>query len=281
MDGSIIKCAPGEPRPYIIVLGNEKGGTGKSTTAMHLIVALLKVGFKVGSVDLDSRQGSLTRYVTNRTSYAEETGEPLVLPEHRRIAESKSEIKAQAEAQERSSLRKACAELAHCNFIVIDTPGSDSYLSRLAHENADTLITPLNDSFLDIDMLAQIDRKRREVLAPSTYSQMVWEQNNRRVLAGQPPIDWVVMRNRLTHIEARNKREIADLLVQLARRIGFRIAPGFGERVVFREMFLNGLTLMDLPEDPHGLPPNPSHVSARQEIRDLLETIGLMEKAPA
>ncbi|MEE8505432.1 MAG: division plane positioning ATPase MipZ, partial [Kiloniellales bacterium] len=93
--------------------------------------------------------------------------------------------------------------------------------------------------------------------------------------------DWVVMRNRLTHIEARNKREIADLLVQLARRIGFRIAPGFGERVVFREMFLNGLTLMDLPEDPPGLPANPSHVSARQEIRALLETIGVMEKAPA
>ena len=281
MDGSIIQSAPGEQLPYIIVLGNEKGGTGKSTTAMHLIVALLKVGFKVGSVDLDSRRASLTRYVANRTSYAEETGEPLALPAHRHIAESKSEIKAQAEAQERSSLRKACAELAHCNFIIIDTLGSDTYLSRVPHENADILITPLNDSFLDIDMLAQIDRKRREVLAPSTYSQMVWEQNNRRVLAGQPPIDWIVMRNRLTHIEARNKRNIADLLVQLARRIGFRIAPGFGERVVFREMFLNGLTLMDLPEEPPGLPPNPSHVSARQEIRSLLETVGLMEKMPA
>ncbi len=281
MDGSIIKCSPGEQQPFIIVLGNEKGGTGKSTTAMHLIVALLKVGFKVGSIDLDSRQGSLTRYVANRTSYAEETGEPLVMPVHRHIAHSTAEGNAQAETQERSSLRQACAEMAHCNFIVIDTPGSDSYLSRLAHENADTLITPLNDSFLDIDMLAQIDRKRREVLAPSSYSQMVWEQNNRRVLAGRPPIDWVVMRNRLTHIEARNKREIADLLVQLARRIGFRLAPGFGERVVFREMFLNGLTLMDLPEEPPGQPPNPSHVCARQEIRALLESIGLMEKVPA
>ena len=281
MDGSIIKCAPGGQRPYIIVLGNEKGGTGKSTTAMHLIVALLKVGFKVGSIDLDDRQGSLTRYVANRTGYTEETGESLVMPVHRHIARARAEGKAQGETQERSNLRQACAEMAHCNFIVIDTPGGDSYLSRLAHENADTLITPLNDSFLDIDMLAQIDRKRREVLAPSSYSQMVWEQNNRRVLASRPPIDWVVMRNRLTHIEARNKREIADLLVQLARRIGFRMAPGFGERVVFREMFLNGLTLLDLPEEPPGLPPNPSHVSARQEIRALLETIGLMEKAPA
>jgi chromosome partitioning protein len=151
----------------------------------------------------------------------------------------------------------------------------------LAHENADTLITPINDSFLDIDVLAQIDRRRREVLAPSTYSQMVWEQNNRRVLAGRPPIDWVVMRNRLSHIEARNKREIADLLIQLARRIGFRLAPGFGERVVFRELFLQGLTLLDLPEEAPGLAPNPSHLAGRAEIRALLQTIGLSETAPA
>ncbi len=168
------------------------------------------------------------------------------------------------------------------DFIVIDTPGSDSHLSRLAHESADTLITPINDSFLDIDVLAQIDRRRREVLAPSTYSQMVWEQNNRRVLAGQPPIDWVVMRNRLSHIEARNKREIAGLLIQLARRIGFRLAPGFGERVVFRELFLQGLTLLDLPEEEApGLAPNPSHLAGRAEIRALLQTIGLSETAPA
>ncbi|MEE8189709.1 MAG: division plane positioning ATPase MipZ [Kiloniellales bacterium] len=281
MDGSIIKTAPGEPRPYIVVLGNEKGGTGKSTTAMHLIVALLQMGFKVGSIDLDARQQSLTRYLANRRSYGAEGGVPLVQPEHRCIEDARLDTRSESEKRERARLRKACGELAHCNFIVIDTPGSDSYLSRLAHENADTLITPLNDSFLDIDVIAQIDRRRREVLAPSTYSLMVWEQNNRRVLAGQPPIDWVVMRNRLTHIEARNKREIADLLTQLARRIGFRLAPGFGERVVFRELFLKGMTLLDLPADDPSLPPNPSHLSARQEIHDLLETIGLVERAPA
>jgi len=274
--------SPGEGRPYIIVLGNEKGGTGKSTTAMHLIVALAKLDFRLGSIDLDARQSSLSRYIANRREYADESGEALEMPSHRSVLRSTLEMRSDAEAEERARLRDAFADLARCDFVVVDTPGSDAYLSRLAHEQADTLITPINDSFLDIDVLAQIDRKRREVLAPSRYSQLVWEQNNRRVLSGQPPIDWVVMRNRLSHVEARNKREIATLLTQLARRIGFRLAPGFGERVVYRELFLKGLTILDLPEaEGDGPPPNPSHVAGRAEIRALLQTVGLHEAANA
>jgi len=256
--------SPGEGRPYVIVLGNEKGGTGKSTIAMHLIVALAKLDFRLGSIDLDARQGSLSRYIANRREYSEH------------------EMRTEAEAEERHRLRRAFADFACCDFVVIDTPGSDAHLSCLAHEHADTLITPINDSFLDIDVLAQIDRRRREVLAPSRYSQMVWEQNNRRVLSGQPPIDWVVMRNRLSHVEARNKREIAALLTLLARRIGFRLAPGFGERVVYRELFLKGLTILDLPEtEGGGQPPNSSHVAGRAEIRALLQAVGLHDAADA
>jgi chromosome partitioning protein len=271
---------PGKGRPYVIVIGNEKGGTGKSTTAMHLIVALAKLGFKLGSIDLDARQSSLSRYIANRREYAEESGEALEMPSHRGVLQSEHEMRSEAQAEERNRLRRAFADLASCDFVVVDTPGSDAYLSRLAHEHADTLITPINDSFLDIDVLAQIDRRRREVMAPSRYSQMVWEQNNRRVLSGQPPIDWVVMRNRLSHVEARNKREIAALLIQLSRRIGFRLAPGFGERVVYRELFLKGLTILDLPEaEGSGLTPNTSHAAGRAEIRALLQTIGLDEAA--
>ena len=282
MDGSILKAMPGRRPPYVIVVGNEKGGTGKSTTAMHLTVALLKLGYAVGSLDLDARQGTLTRYLANRAAYAEDSGVALAMPEHRSIERSQAETRAAADAEDKRHLRQACSELAHCDFLVIDTPGSDVYLSRLAHENADTLITPLNDSFLDIDVLAQIDRRRRAVLGPSRYSQMVWEQSNRRAVSGRAPIDWVVMRNRLTHIEARNKREIGTLLTQLATRIGFRLAPGFGERVVFREMFLNGMTLLDLPEmsEEDGESPASSHVAASQEIRMLLESIGLTTRQP-
>ncbi len=282
-DGPILpEGRPGEDRPYIIVVGNEKGGSGKSTTAMHLIVALIKYDFKLGSIDLDTRQSSLSRYIANRREHAEETGEALGMPSHGSVPRSARETRTEAEGEERARLRDALTDLADCNFFVVDTPGSDAYLSRLAHEHADTLITPINDSFLDIDVLAQIDRRHRAVLAPSRYSQMVWEQNNRRVLAGLPPIDWVVMRNRLSHIEARNKREIAGLLTQLAQRIGFRLAPGFGERVIFRELFLKGLTILDLPEaEGGGPPPNPSHLAGRAEICALLQTIGLHEPADA
>ncbi len=281
MDGPLIPESPDRPRPYVVVVGNEKGGTGKSTTAMHLIVALMRMGYRVGSIDLDMRQSSLTRFVENRRAYAESSGQSLLMPEHRRIERAENKNKAEAEAAERASLRQAFEDLMHCNFIVIDTPGSDTYVSQLAHENADTLITPLNDSFVDIDMIARIDRARHEVLAPSPYSKMVWENNNRRVMAGRPPLDWIVLRNRLAHIDARNKREIAGLMEQLAQRIGFRLAPGFGERVIFRELFLRGLTVLDIGGNDPDLPPNPSHESARQEVQGLLDAIGLTQPAPA
>ena len=267
--------AAGQARPYVIVVGNEKGGTGKSTTAVHLIVALLNLGFRVGSIDLDARQSTLSRYVANRRANIEQTGQSLLMPTHRHVERSDAKTRAQAEDEERARFDQVFGELSGCGFIVIDTPGSDAFLSRLAHENADTLITPLNDSFVDIDMIAHINRQRREVLAPSAYSQMVWENNNRRVVAGRPPIDWIVMRNRLTHIEARNKREIAGLMDLLAQRIGFRVAPGFGERVVFRELFLKGLTLLDLSRTDSELTWSPSHDSAKAEIQALLEAIGL------
>jgi len=280
---------PDEAVPYVIVVGSEKGGTGKSTTAIHLAVALMKLGFRVGTIDLDARQGTFSAFLRNRESYAEQSGRRLELSKHRAIERSTALQRAAAEADEAGRLQDAFDDLADCHFIVIDTPGSDSYLCRLGHNLADTLITPLNDSFLDIGVLAQINRERREVEAPSVYSQLVWEQNNQRVVAGRPPIDWVILRNRLAHIEARNMREISALLDLLAKRIGFRTAPGISERVVFRELFMKGLTALDLPEQAsnqgsgqaRGPAESSSHAAARQEIQDLLAAIGLFESEPA
>jgi len=265
----------GRDRPHILVLGNEKGGSGKSTTGMHLIVALLKRGYRVGSIDLDARQGSLSRLIENRIAYAERSGRSLELPLHRRVFRSEAEVRSAARYEERQSLDEALNALAECHYIVIDTPGSDSYLSRLGHTCADTLITPLNDSFLDLDLLARIDHEGKRVLAPSLYSQMVWEQRQQRAVAKLAPVDWVVMRNRLSHIDARNKREIGYLLEQLGKRIGFRLAPGFGERVIFRELFPTGLTLLDLRAEEVGVSLNMSHIAGRQEVRALLQAIGL------
>ena len=270
---------PGRGGPHVVVLGNEKGGSGKSTTALHLIVALIKAGYTVASLDLDARQGTLSRALENRREFAARQGLKLPQPAHRRVPRSEAATRADAEAEEQERLTAALAELAGHDFLVMDTPGSDNHLSRLGHAEADTLITPLNDSFLDLDLLARIDHEARKVLAPSVYSQMVWEQRQARARSGRRPIDWIVMRNRLSHVDARSKRNMARLLDQLASRIGFRLAPGFGERVIFRELFPKGLTLLDLREPGTGVALNMSHLAARQEVRALLETIGLAEAA--
>jgi chromosome partitioning protein len=280
MDSPRLSPARPRRRPRILVLGNEKGGSGKSTTAAHLIVALIKRGFTVGSIDLDARQGTLTRLFENRVDYAARRGLELELPEHRCVSRSESSARGAAEWHEKRALEQAVAELAGRDYIVMDTPGSDSFLSRAGHACAEILITPMNDSFLDLDLLARIDPEGRRILGPSLYSQMVWEQRQQRALAGLPAMDWIVMRNRLSHIDARNKREIGRLLELLSRRIGFRLAPGFGERVIFRELFLQGLTLLDLREDDAEFKLSLSHVAARQEVRALIRAIGLPEAPP-
>jgi chromosome partitioning protein len=104
---------------------------------------------------------------------------------------------------------------------------------------------------------------------------MVWEQRKRRALIDNHKIDWVVMRNRLSHTDAHNKRHIEKILKKLAARISFRAAPGFGERVVFRELFLKGLTMLDLNKKGVGVKMSMSHVAARHELRHLIKSLNL------
>ena len=274
VEGSLGAAA--EIAPHIIVIGNEKGGSGKSTTAMHLIAGLLQRGFEVGSIDLDAGQATLTRYIENRRRTNTEPGFALSMPAHRRLESSDQDSAAAAAASDRSRLDDCVAELSRSNqFVVIDTPGSDIAISRHAHSLADTLITPLNDSYVDLDLLASIDPETHRVLHPSRYAEMVWEQMKARAVRGGRAIDWVVMRNRIGALSSRNNAAVARSLSELAKRIGFRIAPGFTERVIFRELFLRGLTLLDLRAPGVGQRLNMSHVTARQEVRQLLEAIGL------
>ncbi|WP_419905558.1 division plane positioning ATPase MipZ [Kiloniella sp.] len=269
-------------RPRIVVIGNEKGGSGKSTTTMHLVVSLMKDGFTVGTIDLDARQGTLSRYLENRTRFAEKSKDVVLLPKHRRVFRSEAANKATSEEEDKDNLELAMHELWDRDFIIFDTPGSDNYLSRLGHSYADILITPLNDSFLDMDMLAKVEIEEKELkLTPSTYSQMVWEQRQQRAMQRKRPIDWIVMRNRLSHIDAKNKRDMGVLLEHLSKRLQFRLSPGFGERVIFRELFPKGLTLLDLGSDGAGVSMSMSHVAARQEVRTLVKAIGLTKDEPA
>ncbi len=261
---------------HIVVLGNEKGGSGKSTTAVHVIVSLLRMGFSVGALDLDGRQRSLTRYFENRLEFVGRNRLDLPMPERRVVPLSGLGIVAEARADERARFLATLEELSgSCRFVVIDCPGSDSFLSRLAHSMADTLITPMNDSFVDFDLLGRVDPETFQVLAPSLYSEMVWEARKRRAVGDRGSIDWIVMRNRLGAVDAHNKRRVGEGLTNLAKRIGFRLAPGFGERVIYREMFPRGLTLLDLREPIPGMPFSMAHVAARQEVRGLIAALKL------
>jgi chromosome partitioning protein len=266
------KAAPHKPA-HVIIVGNEKGGSGKTTTTMHLIVALLRLDFTVGSMDIDARQRSLSRYIENRRQTITRENSTLPLPHHIVIQKSPFQMLQEAEADERERFLKGLARIYYSSdFVIIDTPGSDTYLARLAHSFADTVITPINDSFVDLDVLANVDGQTMKVVKPSIYSEMVWEQKLSRAKRDGGTIEWIVMRNRLSNIDARNKRNMTMVLNELSRRIGFRVAPGFSERVIFREMFLQGLTVLDVMEN-QAASLSLSHVAARQEVRDLLKIL--------
>ena len=261
-------------KAHVIVLGNEKGGSGKTTTCMHLIVALLRLGFSVGTIDIDSRQRSLSRYLENRRQTILKENVALPQPQHVVVQRSPFNIVQEAEEDDRERFTKTLSRLVEANdFVVVDSPGSDTYLSRVAHAHADTIITPINDSFVDLDVLANVDGQTMKIIKPSIYSEMVWEQKLMRSKRDGGSIEWIVMRNRLSNIDAKNKRFMTQATGELARRIGFRVAPGFSERVIFREMFLQGLTVLDIMEMNGGVGLSLSHVAARQEVRDLLKTL--------
>jgi chromosome partitioning protein len=263
-----------ETRPSVIVLGNEKGGSGKSTTAIHIIVSLLRDGYRVAAMDLDARQGTLAGTLAARQLFVESKNIPLPVPSFRSVHRSAMDNRLEAEAEERERFDAAFTALAaDAEIIVIDCPGADTYLSRYGHAHADTLITPINDSFVDFSMLAKVDPENHDIVKPSIYSEMVWEARKERFGVDRGRIDWIVMRNRLAASEARNKRDVGSTLETLAKRIGFRTLKGFGERVIFRELYLQGLTLMDVREANVGIALGMSHVAARAEVRALIGAI--------
>jgi chromosome partitioning protein len=270
-----------ESRPFVIVLGNEKGGSGKSTSAIHIIVSLLRDGYRVGAMDLDARQGTLAGTLAARKHFVESKGIDLPLPEFRSVHRAALDHRLEAEAEETSRFDTAFNELAGngAEVIVIDCPGADTFLSRYGHSQADTLITPINDSFVDFSMLAKVDPENHDIVNPSIYSEMVWEARKTRFSRDRGRIDWIVMRNRLAASEARNKRDVGETLETLAKRIGFRTLKGFGERVIFRELYLQGLTLMDVREANIGIAMGLSHIAARAEVRALISAIKLPKPA--
>lgn len=267
----------GSRQSHVIVCGNEKGGSGKTTTCMHIIVYLLHAGYRVASIDLDVRQASLTRYIENRERTRRNTGIDLLVPTHQRGQFGLSDHVSTNENAELGVFADALANVENNHdFVVIDTPGNDNYLMRLAHSMADTLITPLNDSYVDFDVLGKVDPDSGEVREISHYANMVREARRRRRRVDNGLLDWIVMRNRMAQLRSRNQHSVQESLESLSIQLGCRLASGISERVVFRELFPLGLTVLDeANQKALGIKPTLSHLSARQEIRQLIHVLKL------
>ena len=249
-------------QPHFIVFANEKGGTGKSTTAVHTAIALAATGHRVAALDLDGRQRTMTRYLENRDATMRRLAKELPQATYEVLEEPSEE-----------TLAAAIDRLAQTtDVIVIDTPGRDDAVARSAILRADTLVTPMNDSFVDLDLIGQVHPENYKITRPSFYAELIWNSRTQRAKQTGKSVDWVVLRNRLQHIESHNLRRVGAALDDLARRVGFRVIPGLGERVIYRELFPKGLTLLDLKQMGEvGM----AHITARQELREMIAGLAI------
>ena len=263
--------------PTVIVVGNEKGGAGKSTLAIHIVTALLHAGKRVAIIDLDLRQRSMAKFFANRAAWMAGNGQVLPMPVEPDMGDGKALARAD-ETEQMARFQAAMAQArAEADVILIDTPGGDTLLSRTAHGLADQIVTPMNDSFVDFDLLGQIDPVTLELLKPSIYSESVWEARKHRAITEgrSAAIDWIVVVNRMAVAAARNRQRLEERMEKLARRVGFRIGPGLRDRVIYRELFPFGLTVADLSNEVRPVAVSLAHVAARQEMRNLMLALGL------
>ena len=264
----VVADVAGRPRPpaKIITVANEKGGVGKSTVAFHLAVALADTGHKVLAIDLDRRQQSLTRACTNRGGTAKRLGVRLPLPRNVVL--------------QNQSGAGLCQELSRtawdCDFVVIDAAGFDSPIARRAIALADLLVSPVNASFVDLDLLGRFHPVTNKLEGPGCFATMVTELRVARVDAGMPALDWLVLQNRKRREVSKNQDLVEKALRLLAQRLDFRIGNGLFERVAYRELFLLGLTHLDLRRIPELAR---TKVAAATEVMALLDDLEIYDMA--
>lgn len=220
----------------VITFANEKGGVGKSTLAFHCAIALAHAGHRVVALDLDSRQATLERGLAFREATAKILGLALPMPAHAVLSRP-------CAAQLHQELLRLDAR---ADYIVLDAPGTDCRIFRRAVAMANTLVTPINASFVDLPVLGHVDPVSGLAGRSGAFADTVVALRRERERQGLRPIDWLVAKNRVRHCERRHIGRIDTALATLAGQKDFRIVHGLTERVAFRELFQFGLTHLDL-----------------------------------
>ena len=248
----------------VIAFANEKGGVGKSTLAFHCAIGLAHAGHRVVAIDLDGRQSTLERGLALREGTARILGAALPMPAHAALARPGA-----------AQLFQEIARLdARADFVVLDAPGADCPIFRRAVAMADTLVTPVNASFVDLQVLGQIDPVSGMVGRSNCFSDSVCDLRSERERQGRAPMDWLVVKNRVRATERRQIGRIDAALAVLGAQQDFRIGRGLSERVAFRELYRFGLTHLDLPLLPEAARAN---AGTLKEIRNLLDEFALGE----
>lgn len=250
----------------IIVFGHEKGGTGKSTLTIHVAIGLKMQNYTVGVIDLDARQGTSIRFLTRR-----ERLDLMVPDQYFGILNSTSDSKEIAFKEDEIALKTAITKMRDLDYIIIDTRGSNNNFTQLAINFCDKLITPINDSVLDIDMLISIGSKDQVFFGP--YTQTVWEQKKQRNLQNNmKPIDWYLIRNRVSPIVTKNTNNCTAMLETICRKIGCKLGPSITERVIYKETLDRGLLLFDL-QDQASISNFQTFSKAYEDISRLVEFV--------
>jgi chromosome partitioning protein len=265
-------------RPHIVVLGNHKGGSGKSTLAMHIAAGLMKEGRRVATLDLDFQQRTFTHYIENRRAWAKDNKIVLNVPTHLCVDDLAADKSPVIDNTRISLISNAIAALeSHYDFIVIDTPGGTGLVSVFAHGLADTLLTPVNDSFVDLDAILSLKKTQDQLPGQSQYTEAVRRALDARREVTKRDIDWFVVRNRMLSSSSRNARDVHKTIAAAGEKAGFQVATGLSERVIYRQYFPIGLTAFDsLETSLLGMKPTTAHVLARQEVRQLIESVHLL-----
>ena len=260
-----------EKKAHVIVVSNEKGGTGKSTLSMHLAIKLMQEGFNVATVDMDGRQGTLSYYIINREKFCKDNDIKLIMPKlitYLPMSDyTKIDNHTQTVKDELNQLKK------EYDAIIIDTPGNKNYLFEEAHLHADTLITPISDSLIDLNVLSEIDPNKPDYKHAGHYARFVWEIKKKLAAQGKPLLNWIVVGNKISSLNSHNKKQVFEYLNSAAKIYGFRVAENIKDRVIYKELFLQGLTVLDINHQVLKYRLSLSHIAAKQEIRDLAEFI--------
>ena len=267
----VVERQPGR----IIVFSNLKGGTGKSTTALSVIVGLLRQGKSVATLDLDMDQEALTRYLFNRTRFAKLTKLRIGMPEHHRFTQIDPGAE-NAPLSARLELLNGLVDTltAENDYVVIDCPSLDNPLTRTVTARADVLTSPVNESFLDIDVIGEVRGTPPTVTRIGPFAEMIGAEMQRRQDEGVYPLEWIVVRNRRNPSASRHTAAIGTVLGELSKTLSFRVTDGFVDRLIFRELFLVGLSILDLRKDDPLIANNSSHRSAYEEASNLLQSVG-------